>query len=62
MGYSPCSPFKFLSPRECDAYVQVALRKALSSLISKIDLPLFNNFCFPLFPFNEDEVSSFNQI
>ena len=62
LGYSPCSSLKLLSPRECDAYVQVALRKALSSLSSKVDLPLFNNDCFFLFPFNEDQVSTFNQI
>ena len=60
VGYSPCGRDKYLSPRECDPFIQVALRRAFSSLFSKVELPLFNNYCFWPFPFNEDEVSFFN--
>ena len=61
LGYSPCSIHNFISPRECDAYVHVALQQGVFSVIKRVDLPLFNNYCFFLFPFNEDQVSSFNQ-
>ena len=58
LGYSPCSFHNFISPRECDAYIHVALRQAFSSgLLGRVDLPLFSNNCFSLFPFNENEVS-----
>ena len=60
LGYSPCSFLDYVSPRECDVFIQVALRLAFSSLFSKVELPLFNNYCFFPFPFNEDEVSFFN--
>ena len=60
LGYSPCSIHNFISPRECDAFVQVALRKAFLSLLDKVDLHLFNNYCFFPFPFNEDQVIFFN--
>ena len=60
IGYSPCSFLDFLSPRECDVFIQVALRRAFSSLFSKVELPLFNNYCFWPFPFNDDKVSFFN--
>ena len=62
LGYSPCSIHNFISPRECDAYIQVALRHAFSSgLLERVDLPLFSNNCFSPIPFNENEVSPFNQ-
>lgn len=61
LGYSPCSIHSYISPRECDAYVHVALLQGVFGVIKRVDLPLFNNYCFFLFPFNEDQVSSFNQ-
>ena len=60
LGYSPCSIHNFISPRECDAYIQVALRHAFVSLLYKVDLPLFSNYCFFPFPFTEDQVSICN--
>ena len=61
LGYSPCSIHNYISPRECDAYVHVALLQGVFGVIKRVDLPFFNNYCFFLFPFNEAHVSSFNQ-
>ena len=62
LGYSPCSIHNFISPRECDAFIQVALQHAFySGLLGRVDLPLFSNNCFSPIPFNENEVSFFNQ-
>ena len=58
LGYSPCSVYNYMSPRECDAYIHVALIQAFSDLLERVDLPLFSNFCFAPFPFEEDRVSS----
>ena len=61
LGYSPCSFYDLLSPRECDAFIQVALGRALfSGLLRRDDLPLFSNNCFAPFLFNEDKVSFCN--
>ena len=62
LGYSPCLIHNFISPRECDAFIQVALRHAFfSGLLGRDDLPLFSNNCFSPIPFNENEVSTFIQ-
>ena len=51
-----------MSPRECDVFIQVALRQSfVADIIWRDDLPLFSNNCFSLIPFNENEVSTFNQ-
>ena len=57
LGYSPCLIHNFISPRKCDAYIQVALQNAFASLIERDDLRLFSNYCFFPFPFNENKVS-----
>ena len=62
LGYSPCSIFNYISPRECDVFIQVALRQSfVADILWRDDLPLYSNKCFSLFPFNENEVSTFNQ-
>ena len=61
LGYSPCSIHNYISPRDCDAYIYIALRHAFfNNLLFKVDLPLFYYNCFWLFPFNEIEVSFCN--
>ena len=62
LGYSPCLIHDFISPRECDAYIQVALQNAFfASLRERNDLRLFSNNCFFPFAFNENKVSFLNQ-
>ena len=58
LGYSPCSVYNYISPRECDAYIRVALVQAFSDLLKRVDLPLFSNRCFRPYLFEEDRVSS----
>ena len=58
LGYSPCSVYNYISPRDCDAYIRVALVQAFSDLLGRVDLPLFSNYCFAPISFEEDRVSS----